>query len=422
MSGRKNPSVDVLVFEPEHGGHHPAYVHMLAIWLTRRAHNLRVSFAVTDDLRERLRLEDRFEFGESPLIDVRPIAAAAARTCYQGPLSQRSLARMRLINALVRDTGAGHVVSTYLDSLQLSLALGLRPPLGATISGILFRPSVHSIYSQQNGVNFRERVRDKRKLIMYRLMLRNPSLTRVMSLDPYFVPYASSTFRTSARIVAIPDPVVESPAVAEFADVGADLRKCISEERATFTLFGSLTERKGVLQVLDALHRLPAKTRAKVRVVLAGRIDPAIATQVHDIARSLQNISANAEYLRIVDRLLTTAELSWLVRESSVILAPYQRFVGSSGVLAWAAAHRRPVIAQEYGLVGALVRDHRLGLAINTSDPNRIAAAVMQLADARSREMIAADARCSEFLCGRTADDFATAVFAGILSSEDRRS
>jgi hypothetical protein len=39
------------------------------------------------------------------------------------------------------------------------------------------------------------------------------------------------------------------------------------------------------------------------------------------------------------------------------------------------------VLAQDYGLVGRLTRDHRLGLAIDSSDPARLAAAIVQMVE-----------------------------------------
>lgn len=49
------------------------------------------------------------------------------------------------------------------------------------------------------------------------------------------------------------------------------------------------------------------------------------------------------------------------------------RFVGSSGVLLWAARAGRPVLAQEFGLIGRLTRDHRLGTVAHSSGPVRLA-------------------------------------------------
>jgi glycosyltransferase involved in cell wall biosynthesis len=87
-------------------------------------------------------------------------------------------------------------------------------------------------------------------------------------------------------------------------------------------------------------------------------------------------------------------------------------------VLTWAAAQRRPVIAQQYGLVGALVRDYCLGLAVDTSDPARIADAIADLADAHRLHDVVERARWSDFLAGRTGDEFAARLLGEIVERD----
>ena len=417
MDAQQRAPLGVLVFEPEHDGHQPAYVRILAEWLSTRELRSKVAFAVSARLLERLRLEDRFDLQQVSDGRVLTIDRGAADACFQGPLYRRSFARMRLIRRLVRTNPVRHVISLFLDPLQLSLAFGQWPGEGTTLSGILFRPSLHEIYTDSAAPPLSERFRDRRKRILYRMMLRNPALTRVLSLDPYFPAYAASVFGKAHKVVGIPDPVVTHNLV-QGAGIGPDLREALRGQRVVFTLFGALTDRKGVCQVLDAVALLPPVTRARIRVVLAGRIDPAVAAEVHSRANLLVAPGVEGECLGILDRFLTTPELAWLVSESSVILAPYQRFVGSSGVLTWAAAQRRPVIAQQYGLIGALVRDYRLGLATDTSDPSRIAEAMAELADPHRLDSIAARARWPDFLVGRTAEDFAASVFADLVDRD----
>ncbi len=417
MGRQRVARVGVLIFEPEHGGHQPAYVRVLAEWIAARGSDVGVTFAVSGQLLERLQIEDRMDLRQLPGVTVYTIDTAAAQTCFQGPLYRRSFARMRLIKQIVRTCPVRHVLSLYLDSLQLSIALGQRPGPGTTLSGILFRPSLHSIYSDSDAPPLNERIRDWRKRIMYRLMLRNPALTRVFSLDPYFPAYAVSEFASAEKVVGIADPAVTGD-VADGAEIGPDLLEALEGQTTTFALFGALSERKGVCQVLDALSQLTAATRARIRVVLAGRVDPSLLPEVRLRVDRLASPGIGSQCVRILDRYLTTQELAWLVRESSVILAPYQRFVGSSGVLTWAAAQRRPVIAQQYGLVGALVRDYCLGLAVDTSDPARIADAIADLADAHRLHDVVERARWSDFLAGRTGDEFAARLLGEIVERD----
>lgn len=401
----------VLVFEPEHTGHQPAYVRMLAEWLAGGPGSTRVVFAVSRQLLDRLLREDGLDLERQPGCSAVEIDTLAAESCVSGPLYRRSFARMQLISQLVRRTGADHVVSLFLDPLQLALAFQQRLPGHATLSGILFRPSVHDIYSATDQPTLAERFRDRRKLGLYRMMLRNSSLTAVLSLDPYFPEFAAANMARGNKVRALPDPVVGVPAACDEFAVGPDLRDALRGGLPVFTLFGALSERKGALRLLEALARLPSHELAKMRVVMAGRIEPAIVSEVGERSRALTGRDGVAGSLRIVDRYLTTAELAWLVRHSSVLLAPYQRFVGSSGVLTWAADARKTVIAQNYGLVGALVREYRLGLAVDTSDPEQIAKALQQLTRPGQLECAAAHARWDTFCAGRSAGDFAAAVF-----------
>lgn len=412
MTSAREPAPRLLVFEPEHGGHQPAYVRMLADWLAGRQPRDEVIFAVSERLLERLRQEDGFDLERSPGARVALIERNAAECCAAGPLYLRSFRRMRLIRALVRAHPVGHVVVLFLDALQLALAARQVPGGCATLSGILFRPSIHPIYSRADDASGGERLRDARKRQLYRLMLANPALTRVLSLDPYFPAFAASTFRSGGKVVPLPDPVVSLPAATSDAEVGADLREALTTRRVVFTLFGALTERKGVLQALDALVELPAAARDAVRLVLAGWVDPAMAPELARRRTTLDEVDPGGESLRLCDRYLSTAELAWLVRQSSAILAPYQRFVGSSGVLTWAAAAQRPVIAQEYGLVGALVRDYSLGLTIDAGDPKCVAARFIDMLRPERLAGIAAAARWTAFLSGRTAEAFAATVFS----------
>ena len=105
---------------------------------------------------------------------------------------------------------------------------------------------------------------------------------------------------------------------------------------------------------------LPTHIGRRTALLLAGRIDPMIHGAIRERCSTLAREQPEL-WLRIEDRWLNRAELAVLVERSDVVPAPYQRFVGSSGVLMWAARAGRPVLAQEYGLVGRLTQDHHLG-------------------------------------------------------------
>ncbi len=58
----------------------------------------------------------------------------------------------------------------------------------------------------------------------------------------------------------------------------------------------------------------------------------------------------------------------YLLKRCDVVLIPYQRHVGSSGLLIWAASAGKPVITQDFGLIGALTRAYKLGQTVDTKN------------------------------------------------------
>ncbi len=310
-----------------------------------------------------------------------PLTPLELRLCTDRRLSVAAFARWWTMRRHLRQSGASSGFFLALDLLSLPLALGLGAG-GKPLSGILFRPSVHYRSfdlqkSSRQKLSRREWLRDLRKDLLYRLMLRNPALRRVLSLDPFFPAHAAKRYGEGGKVQALPDPAQPAAEATMFS--GA-----IGPEppggHICFLLFGYLTERKGPLVLLEALEKLPPSIAARIAVLLAGRVDAAIRDRIDAGRRQLSNRHPDL-WFHIDDRRLEPAELESLVVRSDVVLAPYQRFVGSSGVLLWAARAGRPVLAQDYGLVGRLTRDHRLGLAVDSSDPACLAAAIVQMVE-----------------------------------------
>jgi glycosyltransferase involved in cell wall biosynthesis len=358
----------LLIFEPDAEGHSLEWLEHL---IRYRDPATEISIVAPTELCRALRCA-----GDAA---VRTIALTPreAALCVRRPLSLAAFTRWRLMQHYLRQTGAGHGFFLTIDLLAMPLALGLGFG-GPTVSGILFRPSVHYAALGPYRPSLGERLRDWRKDVFYRLMLRNRALARVLSLDPFFPAYARRRYPNGTKVEVLPDPAQQP--IERTAPAACGEPEFVPRGRIGFLLFGYLAERKGPLAVLDALALLKPEIAGRVAVLLAGKVDPAIADRLEHGYRALAR-SQPALWLRLDGRRLDDGELAELIRRSDVVLAPYQRFVGSSGVLLWAARSGRPVLAQDFGLVGRLTRDHGLGLAVDCRDPAAIAAEIVRMVE-----------------------------------------
>jgi glycosyltransferase involved in cell wall biosynthesis len=393
----------LLVFEPDAEGHSQEWLQHLIEFASADRSRPAVSVVAPRTLCDALaRSLPADVMGR---VELRPLSPKELRWCTDRRLSLAALARWWAMRRHLRESGADAGFFLSLDLLALPLALGLGGGGGKTLSGILFRPSVHYAGFDGHRTQGGEQLRDLRKHLFYRMMLRNRALTRVLALDPFFPAYAARHYANGGKVEYLPDPA--HPPAAAPADNDNGLKP---NGRITFLLFGYLTERKGPTVVLEALERLPPSVATRIDVVLAGRVDPALRDRLNEHCTRLATVQPHLQ-LRIEDRRLDQTELESLVRRSDVVLAPYQRFVGSSGVLLWAARAGKPVLAQAYGLVGRLTQEHRLGLTVDSSDPAAVATAITQMAQRGPSSFFDPNA-AQAFAASQTPQRFAAAVLA----------
>ena len=397
----------MLVLEPDARGHALEWLTHLA--RCTRGLSLRLSMAVAPGLATPLA-----EMMAAESIDdirVATLAPGEVAGCLASRLATSAFSRWRAMGRYARDCGADTGFFLGLDHLSLPLALQL-PTHGLRLAGILFRPSVHypSLGPYRPGAA--ERLRDVRKRLLYPAMLRHPALAALFSLDPYFTPYARRHYRHGSKVHTIPDPAAPLP--AGLVATSPAVRFPVARTR--FVLFGSLTERKGVFALIEALARLEPEIARKIAVAIAGQVDPAIRAELRTRLRKLSATRPEL-WLRLVDRWLSDREVATLVEASDAVLAPYQRFVGSSGVLLWAAKLGRPIVTQSFGLLGRFARDYRLGLAVDTTNPSEIADAIARIA--RSGPAGVADpAGMARFAANRSPGDFVATIVDRLVETK----
>ncbi|MBV8534425.1 MAG: glycosyltransferase family 4 protein [Alphaproteobacteria bacterium] len=401
------PGRRLVVLEPDVEGHPREWLRHLINFTAAMGAGYTVWLVVAPEVCQDLTAELATQ--STARVRVLPLTDAERKFCTHRWLAVSGFARWWTMRRYLRLLGAdaGHFLS--IDHVSLPLALGFRAA-GRRLGGILFRPSVHYPQLGCRPTRWREWLRDARKELLYQLMLLNDAVRVVLTLDPYFPGYAARRYINGTKIRAVPDPA-HPPVNGTDEDLRVAERP--PDDRMMFLLFGYLTQRKGVLVLLEALREIPGDIARRVAVVLAGKVDPTIRAEVQNLCGCLA-IEQPDLWLHLEDRRVSTGELDALVRRADVVLAPYQRFVGSSGVLLWAARLGKPILTQDFGLLGRLVKDYQLGVAADCSDSSALAAAIRSFVQNGAAAFINAPA-AHDFANSRTPQRFAQMVFDSLL-------
>ena len=397
----------VMLFDLYAGGHRLQYLLNLATHWAERGLPGRLSIVVpTAFLDAHPPLRTFADVHRTSGIEVVPITEPV-RLKAPGPLQlvRYGVEQGRHLRRYVERLRPDHAVLMYFDHAQLALAFGLRFDFPVRFSGIYFRPQFHYGRFEGHATSPRERATNLRKRLVLRAALRNPHLHTLFCLDPYAV---ADVRRMGGRAVALPDGV--APEAGR-----ADVRWAPEDGRRAVLLFGTLHRRKGLFEVLDAMRRLSKDDQRRLALVLAG---PITDLERDRALRELGDLATSTPLQVVLDeRFIPDEEIQAMVRRADLVLLTYQRHVGSSNVLVRAAMAGRPVLATDYGLVGALVREHRLGQALDAGSPEVIAPALSAFLANPYAVPFSPEAAC-RYAEANTAEAFARTILEHATSTE----
>jgi glycosyltransferase involved in cell wall biosynthesis len=332
----------VLLFDWTEGGHHEEYLSYVARALRGDAS---VAIAAPESARGHLESEGDFvSLGPS-----RPVVAAEER----GKLLAAE--RAALFGA-IRRARATHGVHMFADELVPYLARGPRAP--AQISSLIFRKASHYPLRFRSHLYLKELRREYAFDAWLWLWRQRPDAGAALLFDELAARLAART--PGAPVVWLPEAPVELPPSVS-----------TTGERAGVAMTGALDWRKGIHHLADAV----ALRRTDMRVTLAGR---PVAGYEDELQAHVEQMRGAGAEVDLRDRWIEPDEYLEVLSGARVIAAPYPRHRGMSRLIVEAAAAGTPVVADRYGLLGRLVREHRLGLVVNSARPAEFRGALDQ--------------------------------------------
>ena len=318
--------------------------------------------------------------------------------------SKRSLLRhtiveWRLFFRYAKRLRARHSLIMMIDRFQLPLALGLRAP--CTLAGIYFRPKSHL---PPEHPSLKTTLTHQRERLLWRRALQHPQLKTLFSLDPFAVPHLQA-LSDSAAVVALPDPVEMLPPNEQTV---TRERFGIDPERNVLLLFGQIDSRKGIFVLLDALEQLSEAEQQQTTLLLVGSIVSAEKSQIQQRIQAVRKTTT--VQIVVHDTFIPQAEISGFMQLADGVLLLYQAVhVGSSGVLLWAAAFEKPVLATEHGLIGRHVRSRQLGLTVDSASASAVANGLQAMLE---EQIVFDPAAARQFAAENSAQNYAQTLYA----------
>ena len=245
-------------------------------------------------------------------------------------------------------------------------------------------------------------------------MLNNNKFTIAFSLDPFFKEYAANHLNNSSKISSLSDPSLFSQKLSLYKNNLIDFS---DDKRILFVMFGYIQERKGIFQLLKSIKYIDKSLDNQINICIAGKIDSNIRDQIKGTVNIIKRNRTEIK-LDLWDRYVSDRELISIILSSDCILAPYQHFSGSSGVILWAAGACKPIITQKYGLLGKWTRSNTLGISTDTTNPKEIAKAISQMVNFKGS--IYDSDKMKSFVTEHTPDKFANVIFHNFVKDDKR--
>ncbi len=400
----------LLLFDLSVGGHHAAYIqHLLNYWCQQelsgkldilvlpkflQQHSDVVNIAISNPQKN----INFIAITEAEVVALKPRNNSANRAI-------RSFQEWHLLQKYAAAIDATHCLVMYFDTCDYPLMLGASLP--CPFSGIYFKPTFH----YRNFANYqpsrKATLQEWREKFALSRILQNRQLRTLFCLDPFVSSYIDK-FHSQVKALHLPDPVQISHS-SEFNLHQFRESLGIDPDRQVFLLFGSLTDRrKGVRQLLEAVEILPPELCQKLCLLFVGEADPIerapLEFQIAKLRQSLPiQIVTHYEFVPETD-------VHAYFHLSDVILAPYQKHIGMSGILLLAAATQKPVLSSNYGLMGEIVQRYSLGIAVDSTDKNEIAQGLTRFLT-ESPDNLGDEVKMAAFATENSADKFAQKIF-----------
>ena len=339
----------IALFDWTTGGHHSIYLKRFASTLCSRAD---IVAAIPDEAAPAL---------SGMPITIYSLGDARPHTDFGRPLpaQNRILAEdeLDLFEKAARDISPDHLVHLYSDPIVRSLVR--RKCLEVPVTLCIFFPRAHYPAAYGTPLSPKEKMRAWfLEYLIFRWKQRRDA-HGLFALDEEAA--RRWAIRGKVAVAWLPEPPINGEHAVN------------DGERSGVAVYGAIAARKGIHLLSDAIVRCKVRP---LKVTLAGPVEHGFEKQFSDCVDKMRASGADLDM-----RLYTHTEkegLQVLAKAQCAVLS-YPKHYGMSRVLLEACSVNTPILAHNWGLLGYLVRNHGVGIAVDCTNPTLFSRAIETL-------------------------------------------
>lgn len=273
-------------------------------------------------------------------------------------LMKSSFLHTRLLSKFAKEEEPDHILLISLMNYMPWLAFV--PMKSHSIRGIIYKIYLYDVF---HGV---------RKLInkaIYYLFSHRNTMDRIYILNDDCSAKCLNEIYHTSNFHYLPDPV---PMIdrQEVKNIRTEL--AVKSSDKMFLHFGGLSERKGTLIILETIAKMNAEELKDKVFVFAGLVYDDIKERFYLLKKNLEKKTR----IIIFDEFCSYSLINNLCESCDVILIPYKETCQSSGVIGYASFFNKPVIGPSMGLIGNLIKEYNLGVALENVNSDSIKGAI----------------------------------------------
>ena len=279
----------------------------------------------------------------------------------------KSILFYKLMNNAARKYNIDQVFLMEINTFQFALMLFRQNYL---VSGILFRP-----FYRKQRVTMGDNVSYYRKLITIRLLLKNNHIKHIHLLNDYKTAVMLNTICSTKVFKMLPDPV---PNIVPLKNYSIRTSYNIGSEYIILLHIGSLSERKGTINILEAFSLLPENIKQIICIIIGGKAESqSLDSSIKHTINAINETKYNSNIIYINEHISKHMMKSFF-EQCDVVLVPYSNVESSSGVVGHAIASKKLLIGPDHGLLGEMLREYSVSILIGDNYPKSIASAILK--------------------------------------------